>query len=119
MNGDVASTAVDASAEHRAATRAKPGWSLLGSLAAVKRFLEAAAGHVRDGEALLAELAALEEVRVSATEIVDVAARHLLDHHDYSYREIGMALKISPQAVAKRYPSSGTRRPGGQPGNLR
>lgn len=49
---------------------------------------------------------------------IDTACLNAL-HDDASYREVGEALGMTFQAAAKRYPGASTRRPGGQPGNLR
>ena len=115
----VASTTVDASAVRRAATRANPNWSLERTMSAVERFVCAIAAHVDDGAGGLAELHAFAELTHQIDGVVDSIARHLLEHDDASYREIGAALGISRQAAVKRYPKTSSRQPGGQPARLR
>jgi hypothetical protein len=115
----VAWNGIHAAGARRAAARARPDWSLLGSVAAVRRFVAVLAGHTADGFGGLAELHAAVEVQAELAVVIDAMARHLLDHEDASYREVGLALGLSLSAAAKRYPDAGSRRPGGQPARLR
>jgi hypothetical protein len=116
---DVASTRDDASRERRSIARKNPDWSLEGTISAVSRFVCSIVGHVDDGAGSLADLYALVRLRDRLDQAIDTAARHLLEHDDASYREVGAALGMTRQAAASRYPSSSSRRPGGQPSRLR
>lgn len=119
MTGDAKSTAVDFGRAAREARRANPDWSLEGSLGVIDRFARAIAAHTADGYGGLAELYAVAEAHRRLADVIDAMARHLLTHDDYRYAEIGEALGITAQAVAKRYPGASSRRRGAQPGNLR
>jgi len=92
---------------------------MLESVDACARFLRAFRRRTRDGDAGLAELAAVAALRDDLDSAVDEIARHLLAADDCSYREIGVALGISPQAAAKRYPGASGRPAGGQRAGLR
>jgi hypothetical protein len=112
-------TEVDLGRAARAARRANPDWSMERSLGVPRRFVEAVVEHTRDGYGGLAELHALVELRDGIDSAIDHVARHLLEHDDASYREVGLAVGVTAQAVAKRYPNSSSRQRGAQPGNLR
>jgi hypothetical protein len=113
------STAVDLGRAAREARRSNPEWSLERSLGVPRRFVKAVVEHTEDGYGGLAELSALVELRGMLDDAIDRVARHLLENDDASYREVGVALEVSAQAVAKRYPNSSSRQRGAQPGNLR
>jgi DNA invertase Pin-like site-specific DNA recombinase len=75
--------------------------------------------HVNDGAGDdLADLHFLDDLQRQVADAVDVVARRLLEQ-GASYREVGVALGISRQAAARRYPTASARRAGGQPGGLR
>jgi hypothetical protein len=116
---DVALPEGNVSRDRRDRARKNPDWSLERTIGAVSRFVRSIVGHVDDGAGGLADLHALVWLRAELDQAVDTAARHLLEHDDASYREIGAALGIGRDAAAKRYPNASSRRPGGQPGRLR
>lgn len=103
----------------RAVRRTGPDWSLERSIGAIDRLTRAVANHVGDGVGGLAELTSLVELERSVRDVVDGMARHLLESDDYSYREIGVALGMTRQAVEQRYPGASSRPAGAQSGNLR
>jgi hypothetical protein len=118
-SADVASTAVDAKRAKREARRADPDWSFDRLLGLIDRSARAIAEHTIDGYGGLAELHAIVDVHRRLGDVIDTMARHLLEHDDASYREIGLVLGIGRTAVEKRYPGASSRPAGGQPGNLR
>jgi hypothetical protein len=113
------STTVDARAERRATARRNPDWSLAGTVEVIERFVHVLEGHTADGYGGLAELAAAVRVHAELGAVIDAMAAHLLANDDCSYREVGVALGVTAQAAAKRFPASSSRRPGGQPAHLR
>jgi hypothetical protein len=111
----VASTAVEATLP----LAYRSGRSLLDTLAAARRFLRAAVDRTEHGDGGLAELARLADLELEVRRAVDGCAVWLLEHDDASYREVGAALGMSLQAVAKRYPGLSSRPAGGQESRLR
>lgn len=101
------------------ATSARTRKSMLHTIDAVRGMIIAQERRTRNGEGGLAELTALAELDDVLRRTVDGIARHLLERDDCSYREIGVALGISAQAAAKRYPGVSSRPAGGQPSWLR
>ena len=108
----VASTVVDA-------TPTGSRRPMLESIGAARRFVRAFVARTRAGDGGLAELAAVAELHRETDHAIDAIAHHLLKVEDCSYREIGVALGISPQAAAKRYPQASGRPAGGQRSGLR
>jgi hypothetical protein len=98
---------------------ATPERTLLDSIGAARRFVAAFVTRTRRGEGGLAELTAVVEMRNELDLAIDAIARHLLEHDDCSYKQIGIALDITQQAAAKRYRGASSRRAGGQPSWLR
>jgi hypothetical protein len=113
------SSAVDLGLTRRAAARRKADWSMERTLAAVDRFVRAVVDHIADGEGDLVGLHAMVELQRHMSAAVDTIARHLLSHDRANYRDIGIALGITKQAAAQRYPRASARRRGAQPGPLR
>ena len=74
--------------------------------------------RTRRGEGGLAELTAITELNKSLMIAINEISIHLLAHEDCSYREIGIALGITSQAAAKRYPGASSRPAGGQRAGL-
>ena len=92
---------------------------MLDSIGAARRFVAAFVERTRRGEGGLAELAAVVELQAATGSAVDAIALHLLTVEDCSYREVGIALGITAQAAAKRYPGASSRPAGGQRAWLR
>ena len=112
MTDELASTQVDATPT----LNRRP---ILDSLGAADRLVRAAARRTIDGDGGLAELASAARHLAETADAVDTIARHLLSAEDCSYREIGVALGITAQAAAKRYPGASSRPGGGQRAGLR
>jgi len=108
----VASTPVDVTATKRR----RP---MLDTIDAARRIVAAFVVRTRHGDGGLAELASIVALRQETDMAIDAIARHLLAAEDCSYREVGVALGISPQAAAKRYPRASSRPAGGQRAGLR
>jgi len=110
-NADVRSTTVEASSH--------PRREMLDSIGAARRFVAAFVERTRRGDGGLAELAAIVALADEIDTAIDAIATELLTANDHSYREIGVALGITAQAAAKRYPGASSRTAGGQPSCLR
>ena len=110
LRAPVASTEVDATPKGRE----RDGWSMLGTIRGARGMVRSFARNTTDGLGGLAELAAMAQLRDELEAAIDACALHLLAEDDASYREIGIALNITPQAAAKRFPGASTRPPGGQ-----
>ena len=93
--------------------------SALHTLEGVNSMLRAGHKRIADGEYSLAELARLAEVKVTAETLIDAAVNWLGAHDDVSYRELGIALGRTRQAVEKKWPGVSGREAGGQPSRLR
>jgi hypothetical protein len=87
-------------------------------MGAAQRFLASHLAHIVDGEGELADLVALTDLAEQVNQTIDTLARRLLSE-GYSNREVGIALGLTRQAVALRYPGKSSRQPGAQPGALR
>ena len=110
----VASTTVEARRANRRAGR-----TMFDTIAAASRFVASFVTNTRAGHGGLAELAAITDLEHQLADARDDVARHLLRHDDASYREVAIALGITPQAAAKRYPGASSRPVGGQEARLR
>jgi hypothetical protein len=109
----MASTTVEAKRADRRAGR-----TMLDTISAASRFVTSFVTNTYAGHGGLAELAAIADLERQLVDARDDVARHLLRHDD-AYREIAVALGITPQAAAKRYPGVSSRPAGGQEGRLR
>jgi len=92
---------------------------MLDTIDAARRFVRSFVTRTQRGEGGLAELTAIVALRDDLDRAIDDIARHLLAHDDVSTFEVGTAMGITRQAVAKRYPGASSLRVGGQPARRR